>query len=764
MAAPHLGLMVFIMALAAVSLLVGVRHTPGVKVFAAGEIATQDVVATQDMLVEDRNSTIEKNRRIAESQPPIFDLSHEAIFRLHSKVEAVFAVLNNATLDTMEDARWQAAELINRELSPTGFRLLQDTGVQALISDDVLPWLNTRLSEGVALDTRILEKFPNGILVRDATQAQPGAPPESWTEVLRSDITGIAGVNTLVGDLERFMRRDLQKSLRVRSAVMELLEPIIAPTLTVNPEATRDRMSEVMLALDPVYYSIRKGEIVVRQGQRVGPQEQLKLQALYKEGPETFDALRPLGVFLVSILFAGGMLVSAKGPFFKRVCNRDALLLATVVLLFAGGAKLVAAIEAPLTQKLGFMSADMLALLVPMAGAGGVLALYFSPAACVSSSILLAFLGTQMVGGGLEIFCFYFLSSISASLLIKRTETRSEVLRTVLPLMGLLLLAWLGMHLLRFEGFEGMGTGMAFVFAHGFLSLLCVQALGPIAEMVLGYTSRFKLMEQMSLEQPLLQELMVTSPGTYHHSLIVGNMVEAAARAIGANPLLAKVAALYHDIGKIKNPQYFIENQMGCRNKHDKLAPSMSALILISHVKKGVELAKKHKVSPEIIDILQQHHGTSLIRFFYAKAQEQAEAKGGDPVSETDYRYPGPKPQTKEAGLVLLADAIEASSRTLVDPTPARIKAHVDQIIRAFFSDGQLDESELTLKDLTLASQSFVRILNGIFHSRIDYPDAKKDAAKANVAANGASNGVSNGQTADDQREVAVEPTNNVLQ
>ena len=234
----------------------------------------------------------------------------------------------------------------------------------------------------------------------------------------------------------------------------------------------------------------------------------------------------------------------------------------------------------------------------------------------------------------------------------------------------------------------------------------------------------------MNLEQPLLQQLMVNAPGTYHHSLVVANMVEAGARAIGANSLLAKVAALYHDVGKLKKPQYFIENQFGGVNVHDKLAPSMSALVLISHVKKGVELAQQYRLGPEITDLIQQHHGTSLISYFYNKAIEQAEQRGEGAVREDEFRYPGPKPQTKEAGLLVLADAIEASSRTLVDPTPSRVKGHIKTIVRKFFTEGQLDESELTLKDLHLAEEAFLRILSGIFHQRIEYPDQKDDRGK----------------------------------
>ena len=251
------------------------------------------------------------------------------------------------------------------------------------------------------------------------------------------------------------------------------------------------------------------------------------------------------------------------------------------------------------------------------------------------------------------------------------------------------------------------------------------NGLMPLIEMTFGYTTDIKLMELANLDQPLLRELMVQAPGTYHHCVIVSNMVEASARAINANPLLAKVAAYYHDIGKTKKPLYFIENQGGRANRHEKLAPSMSSLVLISHVKDGVELARKAKLGREIISIIEQHHGTSLISFFYKKAQERAEKKEGKylHIKEEDFRYRGPKPQTKEAGLVMLADVIEAASRTLVDPTPARIQGMVQKIMNKIFSDGQLDECELTLKDLHAIAKSFNQTLSGIFHQRVEYPE-----------------------------------------
>jgi hypothetical protein len=243
------------------------------------------------------------------------------------------------------------------------------------------------------------------------------------------------------------------------------------------------------------------------------------------------------------------------------------------------------------------------------------------------------------------------------------------------------------------------------------------------------------------MDQPLLQELMVQAPGTYHHSIIVGNMVEAAAKSIGANALLAKVAAYYHDIGKTKKPLYFIENQFDCENRHEKLAPSMSSLVLISHVKDGIELARQNRLGRRITDIISQHHGKSFISFFYNKAVEAREKarsiKGADlpPINMDDYRYPGPKPQTKEAGLVMLADVVEAACRSLTDPTPARIQGMVNRLINNIFIDGQLDECELTLKDLHSIAKHFNQILATVHHKRIEYPNPGSCEAKGKADA-----------------------------
>ena len=246
-----------------------------------------------------------------------------------------------------------------------------------------------------------------------------------------------------------------------------------------------------------------------------------------------------------------------------------------------------------------------------------------------------------------------------------------------------------------------------------------VSLLLPLLEYVFKITTDISLLELLDLNQPLMKMLMINAPGTYHHSVIVGNLVESAAEAVGVNPLLARVSSYYHDIGKAKMPDYFVENQSGAPSRHDKLTPHMSSMIIISHVKEGVELARQYKLPQTIIDIIKQHHGTALISFFYQKAKDMVQ----DSVpAEDEYKYPGPKPQTRVAALVMMADAVEASSKVLNDPTPARIAALVEKIINHIFLEGQLDECELTLKDISEIKKRFIFILTGILHKRIDYP------------------------------------------
>jgi hypothetical protein len=269
--------------------------------------------------------------------------------------------------------------------------------------------------------------------------------------------------------------------------------------------------------------------------------------------------------------------------------------------------------------------------------------------------------------------------------------------------------------------FTGAGLyDITAAFVGGILVGVLVSGILPLLESLFKVVTDISLLEYSDLNRPLLKSLMVSAPGTYHHSIIIGSLAEAAAESVGVNPLLTRVSAYYHDIGKMKKPEYFIENQAKGENRHDRLTPSMSSLIIASHVKDGVELAREHKLPPQIADVIRQHHGTALMTYFYNKARDSEEITS--PVREEEYRYPGPKPQSREAAIVMLADAVEAASRVLENPTPQRIAALVEKIVNRIFEDGQLNECDLTLRDLTEITTSFNKLLSGIYHYRIDYP------------------------------------------
>jgi cyclic-di-AMP phosphodiesterase PgpH len=260
--------------------------------------------------------------------------------------------------------------------------------------------------------------------------------------------------------------------------------------------------------------------------------------------------------------------------------------------------------------------------------------------------------------------------------------------------------------------------------ANGLACTVMVMFLLPIFEAIFDVTTDFTLMELSDLNRPLLRRLVIEAPGTYHHSLMVGNLVEAVARDVGANGLQARVGAYYHDIGKLAKPEYFFENKGDNVNKHEKLTPRMSALILASHAKEGVELAKREKLPRIVVDAIREHHGTTVMAYFYQKALEY---DSHDSVNIDDFRYPGPRPKSKETALVMLADSAEAAVRSLDGPTAPKIRAIVQKIIEARTNDGELDDSGLTLNDIAVVREKFIQLLTGVFHSRIPYPSQHEE-------------------------------------
>ena len=370
---------------------------------------------------------------------------------------------------------------------------------------------------------------------------------------------------------------------------------------------------------------------------------------------------------------------------------------------------------------------DLSAYLIPVALGAIIVTIFFDTVIGFTTSVVISLLVGAIRGDEYGItFISIFVCSIAIQS-VSRVRTRNWVPRSIITIAVSYIISITVHGLVSYTPFSEIFVDWVFGIINGLMATIFAYGLITIMEYLFDMTTDMTLLELSDLNQPLLRQLAMQAPGTYHHSIMVGNLAEAATEAVGGNGLLARVGAYYHDIGKMEKPEYFVENQAKGRNPQEKLTPSMSSLILMNHVRKGSEMAQHHNLPKEIINFINQHHGTALMSYFYQKALEKS-SEGQ--ISENEYRYPGPKPTTREIAIVMLADAIEAASRTLKEPTPSRIKGLVEQLIDERFKSGELDNSPLTLQDLSKISETFQKILNGVFHARISYPSSKESGNK----------------------------------
>lgn len=328
-----------------------------------------------------------------------------------------------------------------------------------------------------------------------------------------------------------------------------------------------------------------------------------------------------------------------------------------------------------------------------------------------------------IVGGDLQLVLTFLVGSLAAIYPVKGARTRGKLIGTGI-MVGLLQVACIVILNPWKDFFLAPDFFTVYakpLFISGLISTFVVIAALKVFEFLFGVLTNFSLLELADFNQPLLKRMILEAPGTYHHSLVTSNLAEAAAEAVGAHSLLVRVGAYYHDIGKLVKPEYFTENQMLEGDKHHSLEPHMSRLVILNHVKEGVELAQKYHLNGRIIDFIQQHHGDSLIYYFYRRALEGA--MGDETVDQQNFRYDGPKPQSREIAIVLLADSVEGAVRSVEEPTPGRIDEVVRRVINNKFIDGQLDSCDLALKDLETISMTFTRVLTAMYHTRVKYPE-----------------------------------------
>jgi len=508
-----------------------------------------------------------------------------------------------------------------------------------------------------------------------------------------------------------------------RSLAAEILAPLLVPNSSYSELLTEQARQDAERAVAPVMVRIRQNEVIVDAGHPISAADMEKIDA-FGLNESRLDLARLAGWFVAAILLVGLLLAwiqRFRPAFWHR--NNVLLLLGLVLLFTAFALKLTA-------------GRSILPFFLPVAAAGVLLAILLDAETATVVIAAIALIAGLVNGSSLEISTYVLLGGLAGIIAIRRGDRLQSFVRAGVAILIVNALVVTTFSLLGERDLTGILQlwGASAAAAGG----SAVAAVGSFAVLgnLFGILTVFQLLELANPSQPLLRRLLVETPGTYHHSLMVGNLAERAAEAIGADPLLTRVAAYYHDIGKLANPLAFIENQAGGENVHDQLEPEASAQILKQHVADGIDIAYRAHLPKALIAFIPQHHGTAIMGYFYGKAREQAAAQFGglgtpdgaraaDAVDPRRFRHAGPKPQSREAALIMLADGVEASVRSLSSRDEPAIRAMVERIIEERLSDGQFDECDLTLRDLERIREAFVAQLRGMYHQRVAYPQSK---------------------------------------
>ena len=499
------------------------------------------------------------------------------------------------------------------------------------------------------------------------------------------------------------------KDKKEKSLLIDLISAALNPNLRYQEEETDSRKQAVASKIKSIYnvVEIKKNELILSKGERISKEHMARLEAIEQREPVSTKVAVFFGIALLVSLFI--LLLVFYIEFYEPdliTGNKELILLASICILIILAAKFIVISPWPSNM-------------IPVSAASMLIALLLNNRLAILVTCFLSIIIGMVSGGRLDVAAVSIVGGMIGIFAVRNVRRRSQLISAGFAVGFANMAYFIGTGLINSLDFNIYMTEASIGLANGLMSAIIVTGVLPIFETASKTITDISLLEIADLNHPILKEMVIKAPGTYHHSLVVGNLAEAACEAIGANALLARVSAYFHDIGKIEKAEYFSENQT-CGSMHDKLSPTMSSLIITSHVKNGVELAQKYGLNRRIVDIIKQHHGTGLVFYFFKRALEKTDSED---VFEEGFRYPGPKPQTKEAACVLLADSVEAASRTLDDPTPSSIQGLVKKVINNKFIDAQLDECDLTLKDLEKIAEIFTHILTGIYHSRVEYPE-----------------------------------------
>lgn len=642
--------------------------------FQVGQVSDRDVVAPRTISYVDNIKTKKLEAEVLASVANVYDLDVAVLTKAEENISAVFqstrSILADKSLTTYEER----LERIQKALPVS----LPSLALNGLLSLD-----EAGLSKAEGHTSTLLRKY--------------------FQRGIRDDELNVTRKHIVIETEELGLGKNAE------AVVAGLTQQLLKPNYILNVRETDKRKKSALDSIEPVRETVKKGQLVVRRGDVVTAEQIHSMEelGLYK-GQLSELRIFGLTIFVLTVI---GVLLGYLHKFAYPVYANDLhLVLLGLILLVA-----------LLLGKFAHYYSDFAA---PIATGALLAAILINARVGLVVSMALALLFGVIVDHDLRAVAAALIGSVVGVYSVSKMTHGYSLIKTGLWIAAanFLVIGATGF-MQQLEGSQVLMQGLQGIFS-GVGAAVITTGLLPYLEHTFNITTPLKLLDLAQTNHPLMQRLLLEAPGTYHHSVLVGNLAEAAADLIGADPVTVRVGAYYHDVGKIKRPYFFVENQFGAENPHDKIAPSLSTLIVTSHIKDGADLCREYRLPPVIIDIVQQHHGTMLVSYFYKRATEN---EHGDCVIEADFRYEGPRPQSKEAALIMLADACEAAVRSLAKPNVNRIEAMVRKIIRERLHDGQLDECNLTLRDLNIIGDAYIRILSSMFHTRIEYPDALKE-------------------------------------
>lgn len=677
----------------------------------AGQVSQSDITAPRTISFIDETRTKELKDLAAEAAPRVYEEDSTVQKEVLNKVNELFqTVIDKRQLfysnkvNLAEENREQNQSIINENnknlsqsqlndfsdeefnqiavsINETAEFELSDASLKALILSS-----NEELSE---LKDRVLnlldKKLESRILPADLETAR---------EDLRQSV----------------MEMDISRDKRLSLA--EISESAIAANMFLNQEATTNRRKQSISEVEAAEKTVRQGEIIVRKGDVVTKADIdiLERLGLQKTGINYFNITGRVLISLILILLLGFYFYKYRKDVWQD--NNKLMLIQLLILIVVILAKILTFFQNPFVN-----------YMVPTALASIILAVLIDSDTALITTLFISLLIAPIYNMDFNIVLTSFSAGLIGIFSVSKVKARGDIIRAGLNVSLILIFLIAGLSLLQQnQDWSYLVWAIGGGIVNGLMVGILANGLLPYLEDLFDMTSSVKLLELSNPSQPILKRMLVEAPGTYHHSVIVGNLAETAAEDVGADSLLARAAAYYHDIGKLKRPYFFSDNQFGGENPHDKTSPNLSALIIKSHVKDGVELAEESALPSKIIDIIKQHHGTNLISYFYQQALQDNKH---DDIEKKDFRYDGPKPQSREAAIIMLADITEAAirSKNFNKNNHDRIEGFVRGLVKDKLIENQLDQSDLTLSDLDKIVKSFVKVLTGIYHQRVEYPD-----------------------------------------